>query len=435
MNEKKVRLQNHSWQRTDLYRLGVEMEEIKLNTIDEAIEDIKQGKLIIVVDDEDRENEGDFVMATELVTPEAVNFMITHGKGLVCVSMPEQELTRLGIDLMVSKNSDSFKTAFTTSVDHVTTKTGISAFERAETLKQLTNPESKPADFNRPGHIFPLQVQHGGVLSRPGHTEASSDLAKMAGLFPSGTICEIVNPDGTMARLPQIMKYAKEWNLKVVSVAELIDYIKKNNVKLYSERKYDARLLAESTLPTAFGEFNLFAFDNFGSDEPNLALIKGNPSDFKDDVLVRVHSECFTGDIFASSRCDCGAQLHESMRRIQEAGQGMIIYLRQEGRGIGLVNKIRAYKLQEGGYDTVEANHKLGFASDLRDFKSAADILKFFGVNSIRLLTNNPLKIKDLEKHGIKVTSREEIEIPAHHGNHNYLKTKKEKMNHILKLV
>ncbi len=419
----------------DLYRLGVEMEEIKLNTIEEALEDIKNGKIIIVVDDEDRENEGDFVMATELVTPEAVNFMITHGKGLVCVSMPEQELNRLNINLMVSKNSDSFKTAFTTSIDHLSTTTGISAHERAETLKQLTNPDSKPADFNRPGHVFPLQIQHGGVLARPGHTEASADMAKMAGLFQSGTICEIVNPDGSMARLPQIMEYAKEWEMKVVSVAMLIEYIKKNEIKLYSERKYDARLLAESTLSTAFGDFDLYAFDNFGSEEPNLALVKGNPAEFEGDVLVRVHSECFTGDIFASKRCDCGAQLHESMRRVQKEGQGMIIYLRQEGRGIGLVNKVRAYRLQEKGYDTVEANHKLGFASDLRDFKSAADILKFFGVINIRLMTNNPLKIKDLEKYGIKVKRREAIEIPAHNGNHHYLKTKKDKMEHILEKV
>jgi 3,4-dihydroxy 2-butanone 4-phosphate synthase/GTP cyclohydrolase II len=336
---------------------------------------------------------------------------------------------------MVSKNSDSFKTGFTVTVDHISTKTGISAFERAETLKQLINPNSKPAEFNKPGHIFPLQIQHGGVLTRPGHTEASADLAKLAGLHPSGTICEIVNPDGTMARLPQIMEYAKEWGMNVVSVQDLINYIKSNNIKLYADRKYDARLLAQSKLPTAFGEFELYAFDNFGSEEPNLALVKGDPSKFRCNPLIRVHSECFTGDLLASSKCDCGAQLHEAMRKIQEEGEGMIIYLRQEGRGIGLVNKIRAYKLQEDGYDTVEANHKLGFASDLRDFKAAADIMKYFGINDIRILTNNPLKMKDLEKHGIRIKKRENIEIPAHCGTINYLKTKKEKMNHILEKV
>ena len=411
------------------------MEKFNLSTIETAIDDIKNGRMLIVVDDENRENEGDFVIATEMVTPEAVNFMITHGRGLVCVSMQEQDLARLSINLMVSKNSDSFKTGFTVSVDHTSAKTGISAFERAETLKQLVNPNSKPSDFNRPGHIFPLQVRHGGVLKRDGHTEASADLASMAGLHSSGTICEIVNPDGTMARLPQIIEYAKDWGLNVISVKDLIDYIKKNNIKLYADRKYDARLLAQSKLPTAFGEFDLYAFDNFGTDEPNLALVKGDPSKFGRGLLVRVHSECFTGDLFASSRCDCGSQLHESMSRIQKEGQGIVIYLRQEGRGIGLVNKIRAYKLQENGYDTVEANHKLGFAADLRDFKAAADILKYFGTNSIRLLTNNPLKIKDLEKHGIDILKREAIEIKSHSGNHSYLKTKKEKMHHILEKI
>ncbi|MBN2829500.1 MAG: 3,4-dihydroxy-2-butanone-4-phosphate synthase, partial [Candidatus Cloacimonetes bacterium] len=307
------------------------MDKIELASIETAIEDIKNGRMLIVVDDENRENEGDFVMATEMITPEAVNFMITKGKGLVCVSMQEHDLARLGINLMVSKNSDSFKTGFTVTVDHVSTKTGISAFERAETLKQLVNPMSKPAHFNRPGHIFPLQIQHGGVLTRPGHTEASADLAKLAGLYPSGTICEIVNPDGTMARLSQIMEYAREWGMNVVSVQDLITYIKDNNIKLYSDRKYDARLLAQSKLPTAFGEFELYAFDNFGSEEPNLALVKGDPSNFGSNPLIRVHSECFTGDLLASSKCDCGAQLHEAMRKIQDEGEGMIIYLRQEG--------------------------------------------------------------------------------------------------------
>ena len=397
---------------------------MSLNTIPEALEDLRQGKMIIVVDDENRENEGDFVMAADAVTPEAINFMITHGRGLVCTPMLGSDLDRLGIPQMVTDNTDPHETGFTVSVDHKDTTTGISAHERALTIKELVNSETVPGDFKRPGHVFPLRAKAGGVFEREGHTEASVDLARLAGYSPAGVICEIILEDGKMARLPQLKEMAKEWDMKIISIEDLIEYRKKVDSQVTRKAKVK--------MPTRFGEFTLYAYQAPDSREPHLALVKGEIADQDQPILVRVHSECLTGDLLGSMRCDCGDQLATALRKIEEEGRGVVLYLRQEGRGIGLLNKLKAYELQEEGYDTVEANLELGFEPELRDFSVGASMLKDLNVRAIKLMTNNPLKIDNLEKYGVEVVDREPIEISPGCANFEYLKTKKDRMGHLL---
>ena len=397
-----------------------------LDNIKDAIEDIKQGKMIIVVDDEDRENEGDIVMAADMVSYDAINFMATHARGLTCVPMDRVRAKELKLDQMVGNNTDPHGTAFTVSVDSKDTTTGISIRDRVQTIKDLSDRNKGADDFNRPGHLFPLVAKDGGVLIRNGHTEASVDFARLAGLKPMGVICEILKDDGTMARLDDLKIFAKKHNLKLVSIEDLIKYRKENDV-LVNE-------VAVAKMPTQWGEFNLHAYENCLDDKEHIALVKGDVKG-KEEVLVRIHSECFTGDVLGSRRCDCGSQLHKAMKTIDEKEEGVILYLRQEGRGIGLYNKMKAYNLQDEGLDTVEANEKLGFEADLRDYVLGSQILKDLGVKSVKLMTNNPKKIEGLKSYGIDVVDRENIEITPNEENKRYLKTKKEKLDHMLEKV
>jgi 3,4-dihydroxy 2-butanone 4-phosphate synthase/GTP cyclohydrolase II len=398
-----------------------------LNTIEEAIEDIKAGKIVIVVDDEDRENEGDFVAAARSVTPEMINFMATHGRGLICAPLIEDRCDELGLDLMVHHNNAAYETPFTVSVDligHGCT-TGISAADRAKTIKALIDPNTKPEDLGKPGHIFPLRAKKGGVLRRAGHTEAAIDLARLAGFEPAGVIVEIMNEDGTMARLPQLLKIAERFNLKIISIKDLIAYRIKHETLI--ERQVTVKM------PTEWGDFDLVAYKQITDGTDHLALVKGTWE--KDEpVLVRVHSSCVTGDIFGSCRCDCGPQLHKAMEMIEKEGKGVIVYMNQEGRGIGLLNKLKAYKLQEEGKDTVEANIELGFKSDERDYGIGAQILRDLGVSKMRLMTNNPKKRTGLIGYGLEIVETVPLEIKSNQHNKFYLQTKRDKLGHQLKL-
>ncbi|MDB3907239.1 bifunctional 3,4-dihydroxy-2-butanone-4-phosphate synthase/GTP cyclohydrolase II [Crocinitomicaceae bacterium] len=400
--------------------------EFEFNTIEEAIEEIKNGKVVIVVDDEDRENEGDFLTAARNITPEIINFMVTHGRGLVCAPLVEDRCDALGLDLMVQSNSAAYETPFTVSVDlngHGCT-TGISASDRAKTIKALIDPEIRPEELGKPGHIFPLRAKKGGVLRRAGHTEAAIDLSRLAGFEPAGVIVEILNEDGTMARLPQLIEIAKRFDMKIVSIEDLIEYRIKHESLI--EKKIDIKL------PTTEGDFDMYLYEETNSEKQHLALKKGEWEE-NEPVLVRVHSSCMTGDIFGSCRCDCGPQLQRSMQMIEEAGKGVIVYMNQEGRGIGLFNKLKAYKLQEEGYDTLEANIKLGFKGDERDYGIGAQIIRDLGVKKMRLMSNNPKKRTGLIGYGIEIIENVELEIKSNKHNELYLKTKRDKMGHSLK--
>ena len=395
-----------------------------LSKIEDAIDDVKTGKMVVIVDDEDRENEGDLAMAAELITPEAVNFMATEGRGLICVPMMAQRLDQLRIPMMVYENTARLGTAFTVSVDVLKgATTGISAQDRAATIKALIAPETTAEDLGRPGHIFPLRYMEGGVLVRAGQTEASVDLARMAGLYPAGVICEIMNDDGTMARMPQMEEFSRKHGIKVVSVADIIAY------RTAHERLIER--VAEARVPTKHGDFVAVSYRSIVDRDEHVALVKG-PISADDDVLVRVHSECLTGDVFGSVRCDCGDQMNLALQAIQREGKGIFLYMRQEGRGIGIQNKLKAYALQDDGLDTVEANKKLGFPPDLRHYGVGAQILVDLGVKKMRLLTNNPKKVVGLESFGLKLVEQVPIIAPVNDENRRYLKTKQERMGHLL---
>ncbi len=393
--------------------------------IEDVIKDVKDGKMIIVVDDEDRENEGDVMIAAEKVTPEAINFMARYARGLVCLSLSEERVKELDLPLMVSDNTSPYNTAFTVSIEAKEgVTTGISAYDRARTILTAIDPDTKRDDLARPGHVFPLMARSGGVLFRVGHTEASMDLARLAGLKPAGVICEIMKDDGTMARLPDLEVFAEQHGLKIASIADLIKYVMRNETLV--------RRVVETKLPTRYGgEFRLIVYDSVLDDKEHLAFVKGEITG-DEKVLVRVHSECLTGDVFGSTRCDCGEQLRTAMAMIEKEGKGVLLYMRQEGRGIGLVNKIKAYRLQDEGKDTVEANEALGFSPDLRDYGIGAQILHDLGVRKMRLVTNNPRKIKGLEGYGLSVVERVALECVPTKDNIHYLKTKREKLGHIL---
>lgn len=399
----------------------------KLDTIEDALKDIRAGKVVIVVDDEDRENEGDFIAASRCVTPEVVNFMATHGRGLICVSLTAERCEELRLEMMVSKNTSSNETQFTISVDLLGNgcTTGISASDRSKTIQALINSETKPDDLGRPGHIFPLKAVRGGVLRRAGHTEAAADLSRLAGFESSGVLVEIMNADGSMARLPDLFLIAEKFGLKVISIQDLISYRLKTESLIEKE--------VHVKLPTNYGDFELVAYKQLTNDQPHVALVKGNVSD-GEPVLVRVHSSCLTGDIFGSCRCDCGPQLHKAMEMIEHDGRGVIVYMNQEGRGIGLLNKLKAYKLQEMGRDTVEANLELGFGMDERDYGVGAQILRDLGVRKMRLMTNNPTKRAGLVGYGLEIVENVPIEIVSNSHNRLYLETKRDKMGHTIKV-
>lgn len=395
----------------------------KLNTIEEAIEDIKSGKIVLVIDDPDRENEGDCICAAEFATAENVNFMAKYAKGLICMPMSKKMTEKLGLNPMVSKNTDNHETAFTVSIDYKDTTTGISAFERSITAIKTTEDNIKPEDFRRPGHMFPLEAKEGGVLERNGHTEATVDLVKLAGLKECGLCCEIMSDDGNMMRTTELIEFGKKHNLKIITIKDLVGYRRKNEDIVEK--------VAEANMPTRYGQFRIAGFVNKISGEHHVALIKGDLSG-EEPVLVRVHSECLTGDTFGSRRCDCGEQYDEAMKRIAEAGQGVLLYMRQEGRGIGLINKIKAYELQDKGYDTVEANIKLGFPADMREYSVAARIIKKLGIKNVNLMTNNPDKIDALRKYGVNIVKRVPIVMEPNDNDKFYLETKKEKMAHLI---
>ncbi len=403
------------------------MSSTKLASAEEAIAAIKRGEMILVVDDEDRENEGDLIIAAEFCDAQHVNFMATHARGLICLAMKKEHLARLDLHAMVPKNTSLHETAFTVSIDGIDgVTTGISAADRAKTIAIAINPDTKPEELGRPGHIFPLAAQNGGVLTRIGHTETAVDLAKLAGLHPSGVICEVMNPDGTMARLPELKEFAKKHKLLLTSVEELVKYRHKSEILV--------KCVSESNLPTDFGVFRVKVYENLVNGETHVALYQGDIKS-AECPLVRVHSQCLTGDVFASRRCDCGSQLHTAMRKVNEVGCGVILYMAQEGRGIGLANKIKAYHLQDHGLDTVDANVELGFAPDLRDYGIGAQILSDMGLTKIKLMTNNPKKIIGLSGYGLEVSERIGIEISPTEENRFYLRTKRDRMGHLLKGV
>jgi 3,4-dihydroxy 2-butanone 4-phosphate synthase / GTP cyclohydrolase II len=398
--------------------------ERPFSTIEEALEDVRAGRMVVVSDAEDRENEGDLTMAAQFVTPEAINFMAKEARGLICLALTPERCDDLDLDLMAAKNESPFQTAFTVAIEaREGVTTGISAHDRAHTIQVAIDPRTRPSDLVQPGHIFPLKAKPGGVLERAGQTEAAVDLARLAGLSPAGVICEVMNEDGTMARVPDLARYCEKHGLRMVTVADLIEYRRRRD-------KFVERVI-ETRLPTVFGEFDVIGYRSYVDDKHHIAMVKGEVAD-EEDVLVRVHSECLTGDVFHSLRCDCGQQLEDALLRIEEEGQGVLLYLAQEGRGIGLLNKLKAYKLQEEGLDTVDANIELGLPADLRDYGIGAQILVDLGLSTIRLLTNNPKKIVGLEGYGLRVTDQLPIEHPATEHNREYLRAKKYKLGHLL---